>query len=1099
MRKLFTALCISTSLVSAAAGPVLRFKQYHPRQHDGLVRTQSPKSMKATAPMKVSTEGLPELVANCILSSPGYGMYTLKAQDGASLTRVAETPAFEGGAVYVNGKYYACAYDYDDTQTLTMMKWYTYDALTWTLLSERDNPLDFSYIATDRTYDQSTGKVYSISYDKTGQAIWLSTTDIKTGAPTMIAALEKDVITIAANKTGALYGIDTKANLYKIDPRTAALTLIGNTGIFDDYQSDYTQSITFDTRTGKLYWAEFHTMGWFDAAAALYEVDTATGKAVKITDIPGAPELVGLYVNRYATKGVPDEVTGLRAVAKNEEATSFEFTFTAPRNAVEGTPLDPSTDIEVEVSVDGDLIDLLNVKPGATATTSAHTFANGLHTLRVTPSNSVGQGVMAGLSFYAGYDVPAAPQNVILTASGMTASLSWTAPSTGAQGGGIRLPLTYNVYRMPGDVPVASGISATTFSETLDEPALYSYKVTAVSPDGAGTPAESNALAIAVYTAPWQCGFDSQAQFDLFTIANFSESVKVWNYDNTNKCARHSWDLTYATDDWLISPAVTLDPAYGYEVSFDAWQMVESYPDHFELWYGTSPDPSAMTKLLDTGKLPTTAATFSAMAAPLGAGYHYFAIRGNNPRNGMMSYADNLKVTPKGSSGVPATVNNLSLKAADGGVNAVTVEFDAPDKMMNGQTLTGVTAIDIFRGASEDAVKTFASPAPGAHLTWTDNSVTQGTHSYRVVVRAPSGTSQPVSASVFVGIDVPGAVTGLKAEPTETGYFVTWEAPLAGVNGGNLNGLLTYRIERMVNAEPEVVEADWTGTSYSDVWECESQAFAYYRVTALTEAGESESSLSDGFNVGDAYGLPFEESFAGAATVTNPWATENVIGNQGSWQLMESGEYPYTKAHDNDGGVATFDGHHYWTKEMEVRLVTPRIDISKFVDPELTFHLYHFNGSEWYGDPEPVEEWMQVDISVDGKPYQEIPGGRFESYSETSGWQKHTLSLAPYTASREVRIAFRGHSAGCFNIHLDDLAVKGTVEQSGVEKNMGNMESVSAGKGEIEFRGLDSQLSVYDLAGNLLTVVNVTDGSVEIPAGVYIARTSHKAYKLMVK
>lgn len=279
------------------------------------------------------------------------------------------------------------------------------------------------------------------------------------------------------------------------------------------------------------------------------------------------------------------------------------FSFTAPTLSVEGNTLDADTPLEVEISVDGDLIDLVNLKPGATATTSEHTFTTGRHSLRVTASNAVGQGVTSGLSFHAGYDVPAAVSDLRLSVSGMTTSLSWTAPSKGANGGTLRSPITYNITRMPGNVAVATRLSTTTFSETIEQPALCHYIVTAISPDGAGPAAESNKVVAALFNAPYECGFDTQAEFDLFTIANFSESIKVWNYDDNNKCARHSWDISYDTDDWLISPAIKLDLAYTYEVSFDAWQMVESYPDHFELWYGNSPDPQHMTRLLDTGKL----------------------------------------------------------------------------------------------------------------------------------------------------------------------------------------------------------------------------------------------------------------------------------------------------------------------------------------------------------------------------------------------------------------------------------------------------------------------------------------------------------------
>lgn len=1105
MKKLFTTLCIAATLVTQAAVPVLRFKQFTQRQPDGLVRYNTPRAMTPGAkapgsPLKVSTEGMPELVANCILSDPGYGMYSFKATEGLTTNKLATTPAFEGGAVYVNGKYYACAYDYDESQTLTMMKWYTYDALTWTLLSERDNPLDFSYIATDRTYDQSTGKVYSISYDKTGQSIWLSTTDVKTGAPTMIAPLQKDVITIAASKKGELYGIDTNANLYKISPTDAALTLIGNTGIFDDYQSDYTQSITFDTRTDKLYWAEFHTVGWFDSASALYEVDTKTGKAVKIADIPGNPELVGLYVNRYASDGVPDAVTNLTATPRNEDATKFVFSFTAPTLSVEGNPLDADIPLEVEISVDGDLMDLVTVKPGATATTGEHSFAMGRHTLQVTASNSVGQGVTAGSSFHAGYDVPAAPSEVRLSASGMTTTLSWTAPTEGANGGIVRTPITYNVTRMPGNVAVASGLSSTSFSETVEQPALCHYVVTAVSPDGAGPAAESNKVVVALFNAPYECGFDSQAQFDLFSIANFSESIKVWNYDETNKCARHSWDLSYDTDDWLISPAIKLDPAYTFEVSFDAWQMVESYPEHFELWYGTSPDPQHMTRLLDTGKLPTSAKQFAAIASPLADGAHYFAIRGNNPRNGMMSYADNLRVSPKGSANVPAPPANFSLTAADGGLIEVTVEMDAPSKMMNGAALSSITAIDIIRGAGDEPIKSFQNPAPGIHLKWVDTSVTTGISTYRAVVRSPQGTSQPVSATVFAGIDVPTAPTNVVAEPLENGFSISWEAPTTGVNGGNLNGLLSYKVQRVVNNVTETVETAYTETLLIDDWMPADQASAYYTVTALTEAGESEATASEKFEAGNAYALPYAESFAGGVAQTNPWTVQNVIGANGNWALFTKGENPYVKAHDEDEGLATFDGYHSWTDGMELRLISPRIDLSKFADPVLTFHMYHYNGSAgwWQEDPDPVNEWLQVEISADGINFQDLPSAKFKSYAATSAWQKHTIALNDFNTLGEARIAFRGHGAGCANIHIDDIEIRGTIGQSSVAAI--HADGLIAADGcQIIFNGLTAPLAIYDVSGMMVARTKASSGAISLPPGIYIARSGSKSIRLLLR
>lgn len=98
MKKLFTTLCIAATLVTQAAVPVLRFKQFTQRQPDGLVRYNTPRAMTPGAkapgsPLKVSTEGMPELVANCILSDPGYGMYSFKATEGLTTNKLATTPA----------------------------------------------------------------------------------------------------------------------------------------------------------------------------------------------------------------------------------------------------------------------------------------------------------------------------------------------------------------------------------------------------------------------------------------------------------------------------------------------------------------------------------------------------------------------------------------------------------------------------------------------------------------------------------------------------------------------------------------------------------------------------------------------------------------------------------------------------------------------------------------------------------------------------------------------------------------------------------------------------------------------------------------------
>lgn len=1074
------------------------------RQDDGLVRKMPTVANKRlNVPTKVSTEGCPELWANSMSKTLGYGMVSMTANSELNFKFRVSLPSMFGGAVYVNGKYYGCDYDYDSSYNLTYVKWYVYDATTWHQESVTECPLDFTYIATDRTYDATTGKVYSIVFDKTGNSIWLSTTDLHTGAPTMIAQLEEDVITIAADATGQLYGIDTAAKLWRIDKATAALTLVGATNIYDSYESDYTQSITIDTTTGKLYWAEFHAVGLFTAVSNLFEVNTANAQTVKLSSLPDNPELSGLFVAPYVKAGVPMPVTDLKAVWKSTGSTSVAFSMETPSLTIDGAALDPSKEIEFEIEVDGELIDLVSSVPGVPMQTDYYNFARGLHTLKVTPSSSIGSGETVALMFYAGYDVPAAPSSVKLVAEGRKATVTWNVPATGAEGGAISGITGYRVVRHPDGVTVADGITTTTYSETLSNPGYYTYGVSALSAEGVGAEGLSNGWAIAEYSVPYSCTFDNSGDMDMFTIVDVAGTGKVWNYDDTNKCARHPWSGVKATDDYLVWPSIVVDASKSYTVSFDAWQMVDSYPEHLELWMGSSSDVASMTKLMDTGKLPTSAKTYQVTMAPSWSGPCYLALRANEAVNGFMSYADNFKVAAKGSSAVPAAVSGLTVRGADNGVLAMNVEFDAPSTSMAGAKLDALTRIDIVRGSGNEVIKSFDNATPGSHISWQDTSVAEGRYTYRVTAYGEGGASESVSATGFAGVDVPNAVTALTLTNGDGGLRdLSWTAPTEGANGGNMTGVVTYRVARVVNSNSTVVAEGIKVCTFSEVWNSDEQAMAYYSVTAVTKVGESAAVSTKTFAVGDAYRLPFKESFAGGKAATAPWGMEMVKGTTGGWSLATSGENPYIAAQDNDKGVATFEGYHSWAKGTEARLTSPVINISEYTDPTLVFYMYHFNGSNGWWDDETsaVNEKLQVEISVDGGDYQLIPGGELASYAATSGWQKHQLSLAKYVGASGVKLAWHGVAAGCFNMHVDNISVTGTIKNSGVDA-LGSQESAIVGvDGGLSWSNVANGIEVFDMAGRLVARSSESCGSLSgLASGVYLVRAAGVANKVMVK
>lgn len=98
-----------------------------------------------------------------------------------------------------------------------------------------------------------------------------------------------------------------------------------------------------------------------------------------------------------------------------------------------------------------------------------------------------------------------------------------------------------------------------------------------------------------------------------------------------------------------------------------------------------------------------------------------------------------------------------------------------------------------------------------------------------------------------------------------------------------------------------------------------------------------------------------------------------------------------------------------------------------------------------------------------------------------------------------MRVAFRGRSTGCYNIHLDNIAIHGTKEASGISGNLAASPRVVSGKGFVSFSGLSSPVSIYDAAGRLCASSGNAAGRISIPAGIYIVKSGSHVFKILVK
>lgn len=88
---------------------------------------------------------------------------------------------------------------------------------------------------------------------------------------------------------------------------------------------------------------------------------------------------------------------------------------------------------------------------------------------------------------------------------------------------------------------------------------------------------------------------------------------------------------------------------------------------------------------------------------------------------------------------------------------------------IEGNELTAIGHIDILRG--DEVIYTVENSAPGAQLSYTDNSAQQGNNTYKVIPYSTTGDNGlDVEGTVYCGVVVPDLPTNVVLSST-----VTWQ------------------------------------------------------------------------------------------------------------------------------------------------------------------------------------------------------------------------------------------------------------------------------------------------------------------------------------
>lgn len=181
--------------------------------------------------------------------------------------------------------------------------------------------------------------------------------------------------------------------------------------------------------------------------------------------------------------------------------------------------------------------------------------------------------VQAGVKTQVGVDQPMPAENVSLRVDGGEATLSWTAPTAGKNGGYVG-NLTYRVERNDGVVVAEATTETSLTGLQKGKYSLTEYKVTAANESGAASAATSNSVILGDALAmPFKESFDGGqcqhtwnvgAAWDTFTAGNDPKTQDADGTSGLISFCCYSTNVAKGTVSTIVSPAIAVGGQQAY-------------------------------------------------------------------------------------------------------------------------------------------------------------------------------------------------------------------------------------------------------------------------------------------------------------------------------------------------------------------------------------------------------------------------------------------------------------------------------------------------------------------------------------------------------
>lgn len=962
-------------------------------------------SAVSAVPVAMAADGVSFFNA-CVSDPPqSAGLYRLSAS-GYQPEQLKRNIYASGGGVADDNYYYGVRYEV--IGGIPVVECTSYSLKTWNVEDSYTN-CKISNVATDLAYFAPRDEAYGCYFNESGTGYVFGKSKLSQFSYEPVADLEVAFAAMDFDADGVLYAIDWMGKLNIVDTADGSLTYVGDTGL----QAGMIVGGVIDRQAGVFYYSVKT-----DSESAIYAVDLATAGAVKMYDLENDEQVGGMYFPVTYESGAP-AASGNPSVNIAGTDLSGTVRFRAPQKSVGGDLLTSPVTYHIEANGKEVARGTAEYADGFISVDVA-LDAPGRYCFSLYFSNEDGRGPRSKVTQYVGPDTPKAPVSPRMTYKGGTVKLFWTAGgSTGVNGGSIdRSDMYYKITRMPdGEVYQAESSG---WSQTIDEPAVrttYCYEIRTVAGGLESQPAFTPEFALGPIVPPYADGFATQNSTIGWSWLNNDSYVD----DNYTSSGMRLVSMNAPEEGaYLVSPAMNLVAGNKYEVSVALKRGNSNYAETVEVVAGDAPTAEALRQITiipSTGLDGDDYTTFTGTIEPAATGTYHIALHATSEA-GRMVYMRSFAIGKGVCEGAPGAVTDLSAVAAADGSHSVTVSFTAPEVTLEGAELTELTSAELLR--DDVSVKTITEGVvPGASLEITDDTEpAAGQHVYTVICHNSAGNGVPVSAQVWVGFNAPEPVEWVKVKETETlgTVEVTWEEAKADIDGKPLdNAKVTYNVyDRAYN----LVKSGLEETSLV-LRAQEPQApmdWAQYRVSAVTEGGESDLTKSILVPVGPADKAPYRESWPGKEGTHIIGTTANSVGD--TWMVVGGFSYNGREVdpQDGDGGMM---GLENTVPDEIISLYTGKIDLSEVSAPAMSFWVYNYIGDNGKDNANELEVKILGDDDEDFGHLQSIIVGETGPKRE---WNKVTVPLTGYDG-QTVRLRIEAKVVTAIYVHLDNIEV----------------------------------------------------------------------------